>query len=35
MDLPRVQRKSALNRGVPISLEFMSGMYWSNAAWPA
>jgi hypothetical protein len=29
------QRKSALNRGVPISLEFISGKYWSNAAWPA
>jgi hypothetical protein len=35
MDFARVQRKSALNRGVPISLECMSGEYWSNAAWPA
>jgi len=35
MDLPRMQRKLALNRGVPISVEFVSGKDWSNAAWPA
>jgi hypothetical protein len=27
--------KSALNRGVPISVEFVRGKDWSNAAWPA
>ena len=35
MDLPRVQRKSALSRCASISVEFVSGKYWSNAAWPA
>jgi hypothetical protein len=35
MDLPRVQRKSALNHCASISGEFVSGKYWSNAAWPA
>jgi len=35
MDLPRVQRKSALKRSARISVEFVSGKHWSNAAWPA
>jgi hypothetical protein len=35
MDLPRVQRKSALNRDVPIAVEFVSGKHGSSAAWPA
>jgi hypothetical protein len=35
VDLPRVQRKSALNRGAPISMEFVSGKHGSSAAWPS
>jgi hypothetical protein len=35
MNLQRLQRKSALNRSAPISVEFVSGKQWSNAAWPA
>jgi hypothetical protein len=35
MDLLRVQRKSALSRGAPVSVEFVSGEHGSSAAWPA
>jgi hypothetical protein len=35
MDLPGLQRKSALNRNVPIAVELANGEHWSNAAWPA
>jgi hypothetical protein len=24
----------ALNRGEPVSVQYMSGKQWSNAAWP-
>jgi len=35
MDFAARAAKSALNRGVPISVEFVRGKDWSNAAWPA
>jgi hypothetical protein len=35
MDLPRVQRKSALKRSARSSVKFVSGKHWSNAAWSA
>jgi hypothetical protein len=34
MGLRRLQRKSALNRGAPVSVEFVNRTHWSNAAWP-
>jgi hypothetical protein len=35
MDLPGLQRKSALNCNVPMAVELANGEHWSNAAWPA
>jgi len=35
MDLPRLNRNSALNGGALVSVEFPNGEYWSNAAWPS
>jgi hypothetical protein len=35
MGLQGLQRKSALNCGASISVEFADGKHWSKAAWPA
>jgi hypothetical protein len=35
IDLPRVQRNRHRTAVFPISQDFISGKYWSNAAWPA
>jgi hypothetical protein len=35
VDLQRLQRNSTLKRGAAVSVEFVNGKHWSNAAWPA
>jgi hypothetical protein len=35
MDWQALRRKSAMNRGVSVFVEFVDGSYWSNAAWPS
>jgi hypothetical protein len=33
-DFAAIAAQTGINRGAPVSAEFVNGSYWSNAVWP-